>query len=230
MSSPLALDPAAQISTLEFGTECQPMLVADSALPEPDRVVAIAARHRFARHGEFYPGVRAPVSEAIAMPLVAPIMDWLRDTFGLARVPRFFECYLSIVTQPAAALAPIQRLPHFDGVEPDRLAVLLYLDRQERGGTAFYRQRTTGFESVDAKRLATYRQALEQEVERHGLPDPNYIAGDTSIFARTHTQAGTYNSMIVYRGNTLHCADLATDFVPDPAPETGRLTLNLFLR
>lgn len=206
------------------------MLAIGSALADPQLVVAIAARHRFGRHGEFYPGLRAPVSQAIAMPLVEPLLDRMRETFGLAARPRFSECYLSVVTQPATTLAPIQRLPHFDGVEPERLAVLLYLDRDERGGTAFYRQRATGYESVDAERFESYRSSLEVEIERHGLPDTGYISGDTAVFAQTHAQPGTFNSMIVYRGNTLHCADFRPDFVPDPAPETGRLTLNLFLR
>lgn len=51
------------------------------------------------------------------------------------------------------SLAPIQRLPHVDGLEPDRLAILVYLSGAETGGTAFYRQRATGYETVDAARF-----------------------------------------------------------------------------
>ena len=42
--------------------------------------------------------------------------------------------------------------------------------------------------------------------------------------------AGKFNRAIVYRGNSLHCADLAADFEPLADPLSGRLTLNLFLR
>lgn len=229
MASPLALSPRAGIALGHFGEERQPLLTVDSALADPNAVVAIAARHAFAPIGPYYPGIRAAVSEAIAMPLIAPLTPLLVDAFGLDRSPRFSECFLSIVTRAPDNLAPIQRLPHFDGVEPARLAVLLYLDGAERGGTAFYRQRATGFESVDEARFEAYRTALDRGVAREGIPPAGYIAGDTALFAQIHAAAGAWNSMVVYRGNTLHCAHLAPGFAPDASPRTGRLTLNLFL-
>lgn len=229
MPHPLALAPSARIASTRFGREEQPLIEVTDALADPALVVEIAARHRFSPIGAFFPGVRAAVSEAIAMPLVEPLMDSLVSSFALNRSPRYRECYLSIVTHAPVSLAPIQRLPHFDGVEPERLAVLLYLDRSERGGTAFYRQRTTGFESVDASRFETYRDNLEFEIGRSGLPEPRYIAEDTELFTQTHRTAGHFNSMVIYRGNTLHCACLPFEFIPDPDPRNGRLTLNLFL-
>lgn len=229
MTSPLALSDAAMPTFELMGRERQPLVTVDNALDDPEAVVAIAARHAFAPIGPFYPGVRAAVSEKIAMPLVGPLLGDLRDWFGLAREPWFHECYLSLVTTAPATLAPIQRLPHFDGTEAERLAVLLYLDRSERGGTAFYRQRDTGFESVTDDRLERYRQVLEAGIARTGLPDPAYITGDTDLFERVHGVDGHFNRLIAYRGNTLHCADLGAAFEPDADPATGRLTLNLFL-
>ena len=229
MTSPLALNADARIATRHFGEEQQPLIEVDDALYDPDLVIEIAARHRFSRHGEFYPGMRAPVSEAISMPLVEPLLQRMVEDFALARTPRYRECYLSLVTQAPSSLAPIQRLPHFDGVENERIAVLLYLDRAERGGTGFYRQRISGFESVDATRFETYRSKLEDSIDRVGLPSAIYISGNTELFERTHRIDGRFNSMAIYRGNTLHCADLPGDFAPDPDPRSGRLTLNLFL-
>lgn len=229
MTSPLALNANARIATRHFGEERQPLIEVDDALVDVDLVIEIAARHRFTQHGEFYPGVRAPVSEAISMPLVEPLLPRIAEEFALARMPRYRECYLSLVTQPPSGLAPIQRLPHFDGVEDERIAVLLYLDRAERGGTGFYRQRATGFESVDATRLESYRSKLEQGIDKVGLPAASYISGDTELFEHVHRIEGRFNAMAIYRGNTLHCADLPGDFAPDLDPRTGRLTLNLFL-
>lgn len=230
MPGPLTLSPDAKVATSTFGIEQQPMLTVDNALPDPQTVVEIAARHKYCRIGPFYPGVRAPISEAVAMELVAPLTDALIEHFGLAAPPRYFECYLSLVTAAPSALAAIQRLPHFDGLEPDRIAVLLYLDAQERGGTAFYRQRATAFESVDAGRYDAYRAALEASVAERGLPPPTYIAGDTALFEQVHVAEGRFNQMIAYRGNTLHCAALKADFAPVADPAKGRLSLNLFLR
>lgn len=229
MSSPLALSDADSAQVRHFGNERQPLLTVEDALPDPDAVVAIAARHSFKPIGPFYPGIRAAVSEAISMRLVDGLLDTLAQAFELRRRPRFLECYLSVVTAAPGELAPIQRLPHFDGTEPERLAVLLYLDRAERGGTAFYRQRSTGFESIDAARFDHYKRELEAGIEREGLPDAAYIAGDTPLFEQVHRVEGRFNRLIAYRGNTLHCADLGSGFVPVADPSQGRLTLNLFL-
>lgn len=230
MRGPLTLTASAPVEHVLFGHERQPLLFVDDALPDPDAVLAIAARHTFRAIGPYYPGIRAPVPEAVAMELVYSLQHRFATIFALDRLPAFFECFLSLVTAAPRDLAPIQRLPHFDGLEPKRIAVLLYLDRQERGGTAFYRQRTTGFESVDAQRFASYSAALEAGVAEHGLPPPGYIAGDTPLFEQAHSVTGRFNRLIAYRGNTLHCAALAEDFVPVANPLEGRLTLNLFLR
>ncbi|HQS69079.1 MULTISPECIES: DUF6445 family protein [unclassified Novosphingobium] len=230
MSSPLALSPHARLVTDLFGTEQQPIACIDEALPDPQAVVNIAARHDFRPIGPFYPGVRAAVSQQVAMPLVQPLLPLLEQTFGLSRPSQFLECFLSLITVQAADLKPIQRFPHFDGVEESRLAVLLYLDQAETTGTAFYRQRATGFESVDAERLDEYRTRLEREVAHHGLPEAGYIGTESALFERIFTVAGRFNRMVIYRGNALHCADVPAGFVPEKDPRKGRLTLNLFLR
>ncbi len=202
----------------------------DGALADLELVREIAAKHTYKPIGPFYPGIRAAVSEKIAMPLVAPLLGTLQTLFGLSREPRFFECFLSLVTKSPAELDPIQRLPHFDGTEPERLAVLLYLSDDEACGTAFYRQHATGFESVDDTRYHRYLAELERATEEHGIPPASYIDESSPIFAQTHRERGVANRMIIYRGNTLHCAAMREGFVPDPDARTGRLTLNLFLK
>lgn len=229
MTGPLSLSPHASIHTRLFGDGQQPLVCIDQALADPQTVVNIATDHDYCAIGPFYPGVRAAVSEHIAMPLVQPLLPFLEKTFGLARPPRFLECFLSLLTTQASDLTPIQRFPHFDGTEDFRLAALLYLDSAESTGTAFYRQRATGFESVDAARFAEYRTCLEQDVARHGLPNAGYIGADSALFERIYTVAGRFNRMVIYRGNVLHCADIPAGFVPDSDPRKGRLTLNLFL-
>lgn len=230
MASPLALSPDASIRTEYFGKERQPILVADQALGDAGIVREIAARHQYRPIGPFYPGLRAAVSAQVSMPLVEPLLGQLQTLFGLERELAYFECYLSLVTTQPQGLAPIQRLPHFDGVEPERIAVLLYLDPGEAGGTAFYRQRSTGFESVCADRFAEYERQLKAGIDESGLPEAAYISGDTALFERIHTVEGRFNRMVAYRGNTLHCAALAPDFIPDSSVLHGRLTLNLFLK
>lgn len=229
MTSPLSLSSQAVIRTELFGAERQPILLADGVLADPAAVVQIAAKHDFSHIGPHYPGLRAAVSERVSMALVQPLLPMIQSTFGLVRPPRFLECYLSLLTLSAADLAPIQRFPHFDGLEDSRLAVLLYLDSSEATGTGFYRQRATGFEAVDAARFDDYRASLERGVAEHGLPDAGYIGGDSALFERVFRVAGSFNRMVIYRGNVLHCADIPQGFEASPDPRSGRLTLNLFL-
>lgn len=230
MASPLALSPAATITAQRFGNEALPLLCVDDAVPDVELVRAIAARHRYTPIGPFYPGVRAAVSAQIAMPLVAPILGQLQQVFALERTPQYFECYLSLVTAAPAELDPIQRLPHFDGLERERIAVLLYLSEPEGGGTAFYRQRSTGFEAVDASRYERYRAELETGTRKHGVPPAGYISDDSLLFEQVLKVPGRVNRMIAYHGNSLHCAALTESFIPIADPVRGRLTLNLFLQ
>ena len=137
MPGNLALASNARLEASRFGRERQPIVTIDDALADPDAVVAIAARHSFRPIGPFYPGVRAAVSEAIAMELIEQHLDDLTTHFGLSRSPRFHECYLSIVTTRPADLAPIQRLPHVDGTDPKQIAMMLYLWLCATGGGTF---------------------------------------------------------------------------------------------
>ena len=230
MTSPLALSPDARLETLRFGNEGQALVQVEGALSDLALVRDIAAHHRYAPIGPFYPGIRAAVSEKIAMPLVAPMMPQICDALELAGLLAYRECYLSLVTKAPGDLDPIQRLPHFDGVEPELVAILLYLSDDSEGGTAFYRQRSTGFETVDAARYDDYREALDADMKAHGMPEAGYIGSDSPMFERTLKVEGKANRLIAYRGNLLHCASMPDGFVPDENPLTGRLTLNLFLK
>jgi len=227
-SQPLALSANARISQEAFGAENQPMLMIDGALNDPAAVIEIAARQSYRQIGPYYPGLRAPVPEPAAWPLLQPAAALIASVFNLKRAPIFEECYLSVITAQPDELTTIQKLPHFDGTESDRLAVLLYLDRAEQGGTAFYRQRSTGFESITEARLPDYEAALAQGMREHGRPTAGYLRGDTPLFEQIHTVAGVHNRAIIYRGNTLHCGLLGKQFKPKADPCKGRLTLNMF--
>jgi hypothetical protein len=217
------------VSVMHHGQDAEPVIVIDNFAREPQRFIDDAACLRLAPIGDHYPGVRAVVPPRLIEPLLAPLASMIRDTFGLAGCG-IEEAYYSLVTTPPAVLRPIQRLPHFDGVEPQKLALLHYLVRDERGGTAFYRHRSTGFERITAARLPEYRRALAEDIARDGIPEPAFIAGDTSLFACVGRHAAAFNRAIIYRGNTLHCADIPRDIAFSADPVTGRFTVNSFLR
>jgi len=220
---------AAKLTIHYQGTERRPLIAIDDFWPDPEALREDAASLRMTSIGPHYPGVRAAVPARLAETMRRRIAPLLAEHFALDPAPAVSESYYSLVTTAPADLAPIQRLPHFDGVEPRRIAVLLFLGHGEQGGTAFYRQRATGYETVDASRLDRYRAALDTDVRTHGLPDAGYIAGDTPLYERIAVQPAVFNRAIVYAGNTLHCAYLPPEVALHTDPLAGRLTLNLFL-
>lgn len=205
------------------------MLVIDNFVAQPELLVEEAARLTWARHGPHYPGPRAPVPPATLTRFLPGIVRPMAQAFALVAAPRLVEAYYSLVTTEPADLAPIQRLPHFDGVERERLAVLHFLARDEGTGTAFYRHRATGFETVDATRFATYRTRLEREIAEDGMPPAAYISQSTAQFEQIACFEGRFNRALVYRGHALHCAFLPAATMLSADPRAGRLTVNTFL-
>jgi hypothetical protein len=140
------------------------------------------------------------------------------------------ECNFSLVTLRAEDTVPFQRIPHFDGTDMHRIAVLHYLCETRHGGTAFYRHRTTGFEVITPANVRTYTQALDDDIRRTGMPAAGFVNGSTALFERIAAYDAVFNRALVYRGTSLHSGSLPADFVPDANPRTGRLTLNTFLQ
>ena len=216
------------IEVTRCGRENQPVVVIENFVPDPQALIDDACRHGFGPRGAYYPGIRAPVPPVLVRRFLDGLDAIIAEVFGITS-GRVLEAWYSLVTTSPSELAPIQRLPHYDGLEPGRLALLHFLGREEKGGTAFYRQRASGCESVDASRYPIYKAQLEADVARSGLPQAGYIAGDTPIFERIALHAARFNRAILYRGNTLHCADIPHDLSLSADPARGRLTVNTFL-
>ena len=214
-----------------FAREPIKVVVLDAYLADPDAIIDLAVNGpRFAPNGQFYPGIRAPVPPSSFQTLLGPLSEILPRCFDYSGRAGLRECNFSLVTTPSDQLQPIQRLPHFDSLEYGRVAALLYLCHGEnQGGTAFYRQRSTGFESVDAGRFPDFEAALHADVASHGLPDAGYIDETSPIYEMIGRVEARFNRMIVYLSSSLHCAYIPKDFAFDPNPTTGRLTVNAFL-
>ena len=223
------LNPQAKIETVRQGLEAQPVMVIDDFLAAPGDWRGRAARLPYGSIGPFYPGLRAHLPADAAGAIRDGLSGAIGEVFGLDPVPPMLECFFSIVTTPPEALAPIQRLPHFDGLEPERIAILTFLSGADQGGTAFYRQRATGFETVDAARFPAFEAALKAAVAEHGLPPPAYIDGDTPLYEEIARYEARPNRALVYRGHSLHCAAIPAAAVLPADPLRGRLSINAFL-
>jgi hypothetical protein len=217
-----------RVQVIEHGCERRRVIVIDDFLPDPDAMVQAAAALAFEQSPTAYPGLRSPVEPAVSLPMWRRVAPLVQQAFGFVSELTRMTAYYSLITTPPEALRPIQRLPHFDGSGPFRIAMVHHLSRQPRGGTAFYRHRGTGFETIDEDRLTPYQAAVEHDLLRHGLPEAAYVAGDTPLYERIgHVQA-RFNRAIVYLGHALHSADVpqGTPLLPDPS--AGRFSINTF--
>lgn len=212
-----------------IGDERQPVVVIDGFHPHPERLIADAATRVFSTMGPYYPGVRAPVSPIYFEGLGPLLAAVIKDVFEASDRIAFDRALYSLATTPPKDLGLAQRIPHIDGVEPGKMAIIHYLSHADHGGTAFYRHRSTGFEQVTPARHRRYLDSLQQDFDRHGQPAAAYIAGDTPIFEKIAAYAPAFNRALVYRGNLLHCAMMPTDIPLSPDVTLGRLTVASFL-
>ena len=53
--------------------------------------------------------------------------------------------------------------------------------------------------------------------------------GGTAPFEQINKQDGIFNRILIYRRNILHSGCIDKDFIPDPNPLTGRLSINSFI-
>ncbi len=224
----LALSPDRRVAIEAIGAEGTRVAVIDDCLADPRGAVELAAALTFAPIGPYYPGVRAALGDPDAF--AGALREEIRRTLDFSAERWTGECFFSMVTTPPSRLAPIQRLPHFDGLEERRVAALLFLASSDFGGTSFYRHRATGFETVKAARYPLYGAALKADVERHGLPPADYIGDGAPIFDEIATFEPVFNRLLLYRGNALHCSRMRNADLLTADPRAGRLTLNLFLQ
>jgi hypothetical protein len=210
------------------GNEQEPVVVVDNFEADPEQLIEIAAAQTYRTIGPFFPGVRAPLAPTLIRSIRERVAGIIRETFGLSGELNRMESYFSLVTTPPHALAPLQRLPHFDGLGRERIAMLHHLGRAEKGGTAFFRHRSTGYETMTAERFATYGAAVNREVAGLGLP-ARYMTADMALFEQIAHYPARFNRLLIYRGNTLHSGDIPQDLALTPDPRTGRFSINTFL-
>ncbi len=219
-----------RLQKLKLGHEQAPLVVIDQFVANPDELVNIAADKMFGDVVSYYPGVRAKVPLTYQRFVIEQLRAVFAEYFGLdAGTVRFTACHFSLVTTPPDKLTYLQRIPHIDSVSRTELAFIHYLFKSDLGGTAFYRHRKTGFESVDQARKPEYWRHIEEEQNGPDSPPAEYINGDTPLYEQTDHQEGRFNRMLIYRRCSLHSGAIARHFAADPNPRTGRLSVNGFL-
>lgn len=214
-----------------FGNTQSPVVTLDGVTGDDAAVIEIAAALAPfpSGHGTYYPGLRRIITPAdcaanayvetllrAAAPYIGGAFDF--DRFDL------IEASFSMVTAAPAALTPPQRAPHFDSTDPDYLALLHYLS--DTPGTAFYRQRTTGIETVGERNLGSYIQAAKRE----SAALSGYTSESNAYFEQIGQVTGARNRLAIYQGCLLHSGIIPADMTFSDDPRRGRLTANIFIK
>ncbi len=213
-----------------FSAQNHELVAIDCFMQQPETAIECAFLQKFAKITPQYPGLRAPLDNDVEMQWLRELSPILNEGFGEAQNGWDMQVWLSIVTTPPAELIPMQRLPHVDGTDPNLIAMMLYLHETDHGGTAFFRQKSTGLESLTAETFPRYKAALEADVRRSGMPPARYIGDGAPHFERIHASEGQFNQAIFYRGNVLHSGIIDNDAPLPLDPRKGRLTVNALFR
>ena len=179
----------------------------------------------------YYPGIRAKLPDDYVMSVARAIVPLLQK---MHQIPpnyqvRFFDSFFSLVTKMPAQLSLEQQIPHFDGTESYRFALLHYLSPHKHGGTAFYRHRPTGIERVDESNVDSYLSSVSACFASNSAPRGGYICNSNPQFEKLAEIPFVQNRMAIYPGNLLHSGIIDVDTDIDPNPASGRLTANIFL-
>jgi hypothetical protein len=215
-----------KVARHRIGSEGEPLIVVDGFASDPEALRADAIAGSYEPAGHHYPGIRAPLPERYLREQLPVIARALGREFGSCRRIRVVDARFSIVTVAPDLLDTRQRLPHVDAYGGDRIALVHYLSLADCDGTAFFRHRATGFETIDEVRAPTFFDTLRGEVE--AAPPDGYIAGDSDLFERTALVDARFNRALLYRSNILHSGAIAPDAVLSADPAVGRLTVTVF--
>lgn len=219
------------VSVHPLGRSSEPLLIIDDFLADPNRLVAAAQAAKdwadVAAGG--YPGMRAPLPGRYARQTLRRLDPIIRAKLvGVGSNLARFECSFSRVTRSPDALDPVQKLPHIDIARETRVAILHYLCGPPHGGTAFFRQDSTGLEQVHPADKARYIGARKHDLaalqNTAGFPD-----GTTPGYTQIGQVEARFNRVVIYRSFTLH-SGVITDAAYTPTPDRiGRLTANFFV-
>jgi len=214
---------------LEFiGQEQMPLLIIDNFFPKPDILIKDANRKTFIANAPYFPGIRAVVPHAYFTPLMKGLSDVLVNIFGYSAGIDMQECHYSITTIPGTELNMVQRIPHVDGGDDSKVALLHYLCEPKHGGTAFYRQTRTGFETVSNRRFQEFNAAVHKDHNELGPSIAEYYSGSDKRFEMIKKIDAKFNTAIMYFSRNLHSIDIAGGTQLNSNPSNGRLTINSF--
>ncbi len=217
------------ITVQTIGHEQLQIVIIENFAADPEALRRHATTAAAAPDELYYPGIKLVVLPDYFGALQPVIATILRKVFGFSTGMHVLGASYSIACTPPHLLSVEQRMPHVDALDPARMAIMHYLGPGDVYGTAFYRHRSSGFETITEARSAAYFASLNADLRTHGEPPRAYICGDTPIFEQTACVEGRFNRAVIYRSQLLHSGAIPAGHSLSADPQTGRLTIASFL-
>lgn len=213
----------------QMGREKEPLVIIDGFSGIADALLDAGYAATYQHAGASYPGIRSWADPSYLDRRRDLMMQIMQRVFGFTKGVRLDASTFSLVTLGEKELHPLQRIPHYDHSSGEVIAVMHYLLGAETGGTAFYRHRRTGFETITPAREDAYNAALAMDERQHGMPPAQFCYGDTDWFEMVDEVEAAPDRLVLYRGRQLHSGVIPDASLLSSDPRKGRLTINMFL-
>lgn len=216
----------------QVGNQKIPVLIMDQLLEDLDSsLLSDIDKLTFDQFDTYYPGIRAELPEQYIATVAIAMMPLIRQMYSIPSNlnMEFYPSYYSLVTKQPDELSTLQSVPHIDGTQEHRYALIHYLNPSPHGGTAFYRHKPTGYERITEQQKDKFWDSFDDYHNNNGEPTANYIDSSTEHFDKIGEVPYEQNRLVLYPGNLLHSGSIIHDQDIDANPVTGRLTANIFL-
>jgi hypothetical protein len=162
--------PEPNVSVRKMGREGEPLVIIDGFSGMTGELLEAGYAASYQHAGASYPGIRSWADPSYLDRRRDLMMQIMSRVFGFTKGVRLDASTFSLVTLGEHELHPLQRIPHYDHSSGEVIAIMHYLLGSESGGTAFYRHRRTGFETVTPDREDAYNAALAMDEREHCMP------------------------------------------------------------
>ena len=216
-----------------IGQDKTPIIIFDNYIENVDDLVNDIIENGQFKPDEisYYPGNRSAIPKSLIVSYLKPLMDVLYRVYkvpnNLQPAPK--DNYFSLISTKPKELSAMQSWPHFDTPNPNLIAIIHYINKNEHGGTAFFKHNKSGLDRIDNQSIETYLKHADNYFTSLNTNAFDYCDEQHSEFTCYKKIAYKPNRLIIFPGQLLHSSLVNTDTDLSSNPEEGRLTANMFI-
>lgn len=175
----------------------------------------------------YYPGIWSKVTPQY-FSFIETILSKIAYHFSLenSKIESLNSNY-AIAQTPNEELLPLQKIPHYDGVKNNQLAVVHYLCNEEFGGTGLFSHRKTQLERINSETEKHFSKTAKEEALQAELS--GYINTDNPYYELIAYCRAKPSRLFIYPGNVLHSAIIPSQCKLNNEIAEGRLTITSFI-